>query len=141
LEGAFTILCPFAEIRKRPGASRKPKAPGVESLPLRNAFAGLSVEKPSDLLDHEEPQTAADVKEAERMPRIAHGTVERDEAELEAEFYCAIECFLEETQAIRSMLKDTWDVYRRTGYDLVIATLLTNTAIDEWPNDLPQFHG
>jgi len=29
------------------------------------------------------------------------------------------------------MLKDTWDVYRRTGYDLVIATLLTNTAVGE----------
>jgi hypothetical protein len=75
------------------------------------------------------------------MPRIAPVTVERDEAELEAEFYFAIECFPEETQAVRPMLNDTWDVYRCTGYDLVIATLLTNTAIGEWPNDLPQFHG
>jgi hypothetical protein len=65
------------------------------------------------------------------MPKIAPVTFERDEAELEAEFYFAIECFLEETQAIRLMLKDTWDIYRRTGYDLVIATLLTNMAIGE----------
>jgi hypothetical protein len=55
LEGAFAILCPFVEMRKRPGAGRKAEALGVESLPLRNAFAGPSVAKPSDMLDQEEP--------------------------------------------------------------------------------------
>jgi hypothetical protein len=131
LEGAFAIICPFTDIVKKPGGSRKHKPPGVESLPLQNAFAGLTVKDPLNEPEDQDPTVDTQLEDNQRMPHIAHVELEKDEAELEAEFYFAIECFLEEVQAIRSMIRDTWHVYKRTGYDLVIATLLTNTEIGE----------
>lgn len=92
LEGAFAILCPFTEMKKRSGTIRKPKALGVEPLALRNAFAGLGVEEPSESLDHEEPLTGAD-KETEKIPKVAPVMIEKDETELEAEFYFANRVF------------------------------------------------
>ncbi|KAF2833079.1 hypothetical protein CC86DRAFT_376315 [Ophiobolus disseminans] len=84
----------------------------------------------SDHLQDTDADTDVRVDQPEEKAKITSVTLEKDEAEIEAEFFFAVECFLEEVQSIRTTIKDSWGVYKRTGYDLVIATLLTNTAIE-----------
>lgn len=131
LVGAFATLFPYTEVKAKPGQVRNPKPVHVETLHLHNAFAGLTVEEPTE---SEAPDVSDDTHTQgnEHVPKVASVTFEKTEDELEDDFFFAIECFLEEVQAIRSAIKETWDLYKRTGHDLVIATLTTNTAIGKW---------
>jgi hypothetical protein len=132
LEGAFATLCPLTKMERKPGRARKPKPMHAESVPLHNAFATLTVEDPTNELEDQDTSHAAESVRDLKIPKIASVKLERTEDEIEEEFYFAIECFLEEVQAIRTTIKQTWEVYKQTGYDLVIATLTTNTAIGKY---------
>lgn len=131
LEGAFATLCPFTEFKMTSGTTRGLKTVEVGSLPLHNAFDGLTVEEPSEDLQQPEVGTKPHNNHHLELPKIASVKIEQNEDDIEEDFFFAVECFLEEVHDIRSMIKDTWDLYKRTGYDLVIATLVTNAAIDK----------
>lgn len=128
LAGNYATIFPYTEI-KNLGKLRKQETTPVNLLPLHNAFDGLTVEEPSVELQNKDSVEEGYNEITERMPKIAQVIIEKTEAELEEDFFFAIECFLEEVQVIRSMIKDSWDMYNDTGHDLVTATLVTNTAI------------
>ena len=54
---------------------------------------------------------------------------EKDEAEIETEFIFAVKCFLLDLYRTRYDLAKCWLTYLVFGYDLVVLTIMTNTAI------------
>lgn len=134
LESAFTTLFPFTEVTKKAGRLEPSGTVRTQSLPLHNTFAGLKVEDLSDDLQDMEPDTNSPSRRDESVPKIASVTLEKEQTEVEEEFIFAIQCFVKETYAIWLLVKQVWSVYEETGDDLMIASIMTNTAIGKRSN-------
>ncbi|KAF2108575.1 hypothetical protein BDV96DRAFT_262247 [Lophiotrema nucula] len=129
LQRAHKVLQPLIST-SAPSTNESPKRqkPHSQSVPLRNAFANLTVEETVDIQDNEESHRV-DI-DISNLPAVNPVSIQQDEEDIETDFFFAIECFLLEILNIRNMLKGLWKRYEATNYDLVIASLSTNTAIE-----------
>ncbi|KAI1526143.1 hypothetical protein PtrSN001A_010076, partial [Pyrenophora tritici-repentis] len=86
----------------------------------------------------QEPERELELKlerklERERKPKSPAApkvVIERSQAEIEEEFFFAIELLLKELQDIRGLLNNIWEDYKKGTLDLIVSSLMTNTAID-----------
>ena len=85
-----------------------------------NKFQGLEIEEPS-----EEYLNAPDIS-PEKLPEVRY-EAERDSLE---EAYLAFNLILEDYSKFRTVLSKTWDGYRQGVFNLVSASVMTNTALD-----------
>jgi hypothetical protein len=104
--------------------------PEPASLVLQNAFAGLEIEDVNTTTE----QTSSDPQNfepevEEKLPKVVQVVIEKDKAEMEIDFFFAIECFLYNLHDVREQIRTYWSSYKTTGYDLIVATTMTNTAI------------
>jgi hypothetical protein len=139
LEQAFTAVCAPEERNFTPKTKvpRKTKVPATATLQLQNAFTGLNLEDPGT--DDEEETAASqpgpDAEAAKRAVKVVPVIIEKDEAEIETEFIFAVKCFLLDLYKTHYDLAKWWLTYLVFGYDLVVVTIMTNTAIGWYSND------
>ncbi|ORX98828.1 hypothetical protein BCR34DRAFT_593081 [Clohesyomyces aquaticus] len=124
LEATFTILF-SGEATKSPRSASNCNVSCDDmkqfAVPVEKAFSALTVE---DIVDAQPEHDRHEI-----MPKIVPAGIMRDEADTVDDFLFAIECFLHELQAVRSTIKDRRMRYKEGG-DLILASLMTNTAID-----------
>ncbi|KAF2120926.1 hypothetical protein BDV96DRAFT_595324 [Lophiotrema nucula] len=133
LEEAFESLWPFSKVDhwKTRAHSITTPAPKLNPLCIHNKFAHLKVEDSDSIAESPGGHKSQDSNEGtDRLPRVASVVIELDESDIEEEFLFAIQSFMEEFEAIRMFLGDVWSRYKESGFNLTIASLLTNTAID-----------
>ncbi|KAF2647761.1 hypothetical protein K491DRAFT_279450 [Lophiostoma macrostomum CBS 122681] len=129
LQQAHDILRPLIASAPRKHERRTAKASATEQVPLQNAFDGLTVDETPD---HEEYPNSGEstIEEVKKLPAVTPVGIVHEEWEIEAEFFFAIQSFLLEIKRIRKTITKVWKRYASTGYDLVVATVSTNTAIE-----------
>ncbi|KAF2106006.1 hypothetical protein BDV96DRAFT_340413 [Lophiotrema nucula] len=64
------------------------------------------------------------------IPTVSPVNIKKSEDEVEAEFFFAIDLFLSELHDIRKVIQMEWTAYKEGKQDMVVASLMTNTAID-----------
>ncbi|KAF2868870.1 hypothetical protein BDV95DRAFT_596572 [Massariosphaeria phaeospora] len=94
----------------------------AEPLALRNRFANLTIEEIADIAEHEEAEESS-------LPAVAEVVFQQDESEKEEEFWFAFGVFLQELQSLRDIASETWLKYKQGEVDLVVAAMVTDTAI------------
>jgi hypothetical protein len=130
LENAFAVLFPPSESKAR---SKSKQPLDASPLHLRNVFASLNAEEPdNDAEDAEHVQQQPMVDDSTPKPKIPSVVIEKDEAELEVDYFFAIECLVSDINTVSLRAGEYWREYKHRGYDLVVATLMTNTAIGEF---------
>lgn len=132
LNNAWETLRPFKEART--SRVKKPTAQtSVAEKPLMelvNRFSGLNVEQASDQDSGSEQTSAAESDEDDyKLTDVAPVVVVRDEEDIEDDFFFAIFSFMEELSDVRDFIRRVWESYRDGVGELVLSSLLTNTAI------------
>lgn len=111
------MLCQYMKPRKT-----KPQAPVVmprEGLQFLNAFSGLLVEEPDTPCAHLDYD----------LPSSTPVAIARDEEAIEEEFLFPISAFMKEVQKLRFYLLTMWTKYWDGEVDLIMPSVLANTAI------------
>lgn len=130
LESTYAQLSPLTKVKAK--ASTRPptmaEASTNTSTVVENSFGALAIE------DYDDADEASDLPEStqsrlEGVLKVADVVIEKDQTEIKAEFFFAIECFLLDLQAMRDKVMAIWGRYKTTGYDLSGAALTTNFTI------------
>lgn len=90
-----------------------------------NLFENLDVEESSDAFLKSEPASADQKLIGD--PQVQYGVNQPQNLE---EVYFAVHCFFNDLDNIRRYLQGVWDGYKQGVFDLVAASITTNTAID-----------
>ncbi|KAF7502110.1 hypothetical protein GJ744_007108 [Endocarpon pusillum] len=91
---------------------------------MANLFNNLNIEEPSDAFLNAEPATS---QSTIRTPQVKYGINHATDLE---EVYLAVYCLFNDLNNIRQCLQKVWEGYRQGAFDLVAASITTNTAID-----------
>ncbi|KAK8094702.1 hypothetical protein PG997_001387 [Apiospora hydei] len=138
LAEAWDTLRPFqTSNKKRTGPEPKPDADTRKdaSLPLRNRFSELHVQETStDRDDVDEPSQADTSPESKqdasfKLPGITPVAIEKDEGDIEADFFFAIYAFLGDIDKLRGFVEQLWLDYTSGKMELGVVSVLTNIAI------------
>ncbi|KAK6952779.1 hypothetical protein Daesc_005073 [Daldinia eschscholtzii] len=131
LTNAWTILCPSTPPQTSHAKKRTKEVPESEpTVNLVNRFSALEVEELQDLREDTEPSSSDELDESNyKLTDIASVTLLKSEEDIESEFFLAIFCFMTELNEMRSSIRESWQAYRRGRQELIMASLLTNTAI------------
>lgn len=134
LTTAWETLRPFKEAR----ASRSTKRPAPEVLgadnkplvELVNRFSGLNVEHSAEQ-DPEQEQAGVPEQDEDdfKLTDVAPVVVVRGEDDIEDDFFFAIFVFMGELSDVREFIRRVWASYRDGIGELMLSSLLTNTAI------------
>lgn len=139
LETALTILKPLCE---NTASSYPPKATvsdDVEGVPdhellarLENRFQSLAVETEEE--EEEEDievlvQLSKHGKAGKTLPAKTTNFVPEQQSR-DDDYMLGCFCFFQDLQEIRRLLQDLWQRYQQKKVTLVVASLVTNTAID-----------
>ncbi|KAF2123213.1 hypothetical protein BDV96DRAFT_593651 [Lophiotrema nucula] len=101
-----------------------------DEVPLTNQFSHLKVEDDKEEEEaNREEEKALDEEEA-HLPPVMDVELEQDEAEIESDFFFAIQGFLQNLADMREVIKGAWDQYLDGRLELVSVALFMNTAID-----------
>ncbi|KAK8039381.1 hypothetical protein PG993_007792 [Apiospora rasikravindrae] len=139
LTEAWDTLRPFQASNKKraePKAktdadTRKEDAP----LPFLNRFSQLHVQETStDRDDVDEPSQADTAPESQqdasfKLPGITPVAIEKDEGDIEADFFFAIYVFLGDINKLGRFVEQLWLDYTSGKMELGVVSLLTNVAI------------
>lgn len=90
-----------------------------------NLFENLEIEEPSD--SYLQTQTVAPELETDSAPQIQYTVDQGPDIE---EVYFAVHCLFNDFSNIRRYLQSVWNGYAEGAFDLVAASIVTNTAID-----------
>ncbi|KAI8963497.1 hypothetical protein F5Y11DRAFT_356297 [Daldinia sp. FL1419] len=119
---------------KQADASHKKKqsldVPKPEPLAkLVNYFSGLEVQEPRE----EESDSSDDIPDLGesdyKLTDVANISLTKSEEDIEEDFFFAIFAFMQDLDSVRSWVRESWQAYSRGEVDLVVPSLLTNTAI------------
>ncbi len=130
LATAWETLRPFEKIRissvKQPAVETK--AAERPLVGLLNRFTGLHVEQPSK--QDEETELEANQDEGGYSLKDSKpAAIVNSEEYLEDEFFFSIHTLLEELRDVRGLVRSIWSGYRDGTTELILCSLLTNTAI------------
>ncbi|KAI0006514.1 hypothetical protein F4779DRAFT_596171 [Xylariaceae sp. FL0662B] len=132
LTSAWEILRPFEPVRTARAKKKSPKVQKPEEpiINLINRFSGLNVEDTLDQGLEVETGTSAEQDEKDyKLTDVASVTLVKSEEELEDDFFFAIFEFMLELDEVRSCIRRFWNGYRRGPSELMLPSILTNTAI------------
>lgn len=87
---------------------------------ISNKLTSLSVADQQELV----------VDAANLSPDLLSVDVEFGDAEIEGEFFLAIEVFMEDVWFLRQYIQQTWEMYWSSYLENTVCSLFTNTAID-----------
>ncbi|KAF2645390.1 hypothetical protein P280DRAFT_441828 [Massarina eburnea CBS 473.64] len=121
LENTFQTLRPFIHGPEAARANTTQEA-SESGLTSKNRFAELTVEETVAIADSE------DVDE-ESLPEVPNVMFEQDEEDEEEEFWCAVSLLLQEQEDMRDVVRDSWEEYKNGNIDLIVAAMVTDTAI------------
>lgn len=130
LEKVREILQP----RMSPELLKDPLVQPVEQAPtskepangyIVNLFENLDIEEPSDTFLNSEPIAAG--QKPISTPQVEYRLNRVPDLE---EVYFAVHCLFNDFDNIRRYLQQVWDGYKQGAFDLVAASITTNTAID-----------
>ncbi|KAF2123222.1 hypothetical protein BDV96DRAFT_593660 [Lophiotrema nucula] len=121
LEDAFKVLRPFTSRGPQPARSGA-QADASASIPFENRFANLTVEEAAEFADEFESSEAG-------LPEVAKVVLEQDETDLEEELRLAISLLLQELGNMGTVVRGNWQKYRNGDIDLIVAAMVTDTAI------------
>ncbi|KAI4861932.1 hypothetical protein F4820DRAFT_41118 [Hypoxylon rubiginosum] len=130
LASAWEILRPFepartSHVKKRPADAPKPEPVAT----LANRFANLEVEQSCDVGVDTETSTSTGQEDDYKLTDVAPVTIVKSEEDLEEDFFFAIFAFMQELDEVRAYIRHTWLGYKKGIMELIVASLLTNTAI------------
>ena len=92
---------------------------------MANLFANLDIEEPSDASLGSEP--APTIPDSASAPQEQYSLVSASDVE---EVYFAAHCLFNDLDNIRKYLQQVWKGYKQGAFDLVAASITTNTAIE-----------
>jgi len=139
LERAAAVLQPLVKETqpqkpRHDGRHQKPKTTPMQGM--TNVFSQLVVEDtevPDDAQgDSNEPAHATPKYDEplDSLPPVNSIEIEQSEAEIEAEFFFAIQSFVTNVHEIRDIVQETWFEHKDGKMDSIKASLIANTAID-----------
>ncbi|KAK8087177.1 hypothetical protein PG994_002151 [Apiospora phragmitis] len=139
---AWETLRPFQTLdKKRTDRRAKPSAKDLKNdggMSFLNRFSKLHVQDATssdpDAANNKSAQaeTIADVRhepDAFKLPDVSPATIEKDEEDIEDDFFFAIQSFLGDLERLRDNVKAIWSAYACGKSELTLASLLTNTTI------------
>ncbi|KAI1760162.1 hypothetical protein GGR53DRAFT_96820 [Hypoxylon sp. FL1150] len=129
LNSAWEVLRPFqstrpSRVKKQPADILKPEPVAN----LTNRFSKLEVEQPHEDLDTATLSTAQD-EDDYKLPGVTPATIIKNEEDIEEDFLFAIFTFMQELAEVRAYVGKVWECYRQGTLELIVCSLLTNTAI------------
>ncbi|KAK8862609.1 hypothetical protein PGQ11_008844 [Apiospora arundinis] len=131
LQVAWQTLRPLqaAQTKRTGSAKSNAKERNDDNAPLtsENIFSALSIQYTvdSDFDETDEPIESAFFE----LPGITPAAIEKEEEDIEADFFFAIYSFLCDVKKLRSFVQHSWSEYASGKMELGVASLLTNTAI------------
>ncbi|KAI1081969.1 hypothetical protein F5B20DRAFT_588088 [Whalleya microplaca] len=136
LTNTWEILRPFKAARTAPATKKKkenpPKIPEPEdtSASLSNRFSRLEVEEPSEQGPQNETSSSAELDDNNyELTDIEPVKLVKTQEDLEADFFFAIIAFMKELDEVRSYIRTIWKSYSQDTAELILPSLVTNTAI------------
>jgi hypothetical protein len=102
---------------------------------MTNAFSKLEVEDPDVLDETQEDDTNATStfeEPLDSIPAVNPVKIEQNEEEKEADFFFTIYSFVTNVHEIRDIVQETWFEYKGGKTNSVKASLIVNTAIDQY---------
>ncbi|KAF2829510.1 hypothetical protein CC86DRAFT_437299 [Ophiobolus disseminans] len=136
LEQAAAILRPLVKdprSQKPTRKERQQKSTPISTQGITNVFSRLAVEDTEVLDDTDDlpTHTASPYDEPlDSLPPVNPVHIQQDEAEIEAEFFFAIQSFITNAHEIRDIVQETWFEYKDGKVTSIKASLIANTAID-----------
>jgi hypothetical protein len=103
---------------------RPPGTEGLDDGNLANIFQQLDVEEPSEAFLN--ATTAPSTIQASKQ-EVQYEAEPLNDLE---EVYLALHCLINDLQNIRKFIRQVWAGYKNRSFDLVAASITTNTAID-----------
>ncbi|KAK7977359.1 hypothetical protein PG996_003424 [Apiospora saccharicola] len=137
LVDAWNTLLPFQTVNKTERRTESKARPEKNkrkevntTLPFLNRFSGLQVEDTTaDEPTAPESQQDFDSDASFELPGITPATIEKDEEEIEVDFFFAIHDFLNDINKLRRGMKQLWSEYTSEEMELSVVSLLTNVTI------------
>ncbi|KAF2499950.1 hypothetical protein BU16DRAFT_556443 [Lophium mytilinum] len=132
LEASFRSLLSLIDTPKvapREQRSARQKSPEVEVESSTNIFEHLTVE---DTLE-DSAESGLDPSQAAQSgpPRpLPYAVIEQDKEGIMDDFLFAIYCYLTDLHELQEYLKGLWKSYKEGASELLVVSLITNTAID-----------
>lgn len=127
LTSTWSILRPNPEARTSHVTPKASKPEQEPSLNFANRFSGLNVEEtPEEYLNF---GTSAGQAEDYKLPGVAPVVIQNSEEDLEDDFMFAIYTFMCEVEEVRFKVQSLWEGYRRGILELMLCSIVTNTAI------------
>ncbi|KAK8025478.1 hypothetical protein PG990_003301 [Apiospora arundinis] len=131
LQVAWQTLRPLqaAQTKRTESAKSNAKERNDDNAPLtsENIFSALSIQYTvdSDFDETDEPIESVSFE----LPGVTPAAIEKEEEDIEADFFFAIYSFLCDVKKLRSFVQHSWSEYASGKMELGVASLLTNTAI------------
>ncbi|XXH01861.1 hypothetical protein Hte_008223 [Hypoxylon texense] len=131
LNSAWEILRPFEPARTSHVKKRPADAPKSEPVvALANRFSKLEVEQSHEVdFDTETSNSKPQDEDDYKLTDVAPVLIVKSEEDLEEDFLFAIFDFMQELAELRAYMRHTWLGYKKGIMELIMASLLTNTAI------------
>lgn len=118
------ILFRFTEVEKSHVARLQPEIDGTPGLAFENRFSKLTVEHP----ESEDFHHTLDEREYDLETNQMAMVIIQDEQGIEEDFIFAVSTFFREVQMTRDYLKDVWAEYNAQRIELIMASILSDTA-------------
>ncbi|KAI2779910.1 hypothetical protein F4815DRAFT_163251 [Daldinia loculata] len=131
LTNAWEILRPSEQARTSHVKKQIQEIPESEPVVnLVNRFSALEVEELQEQGPDVEPGRPAELDENDyKLTDVARVTLLKSEEDIEDDFFFAIFAFMRELDDVRSCIRRSWKAYRQGVAELIMPSLLTNTAI------------
>ena len=133
LQATWEVLVPIEQARKatEPDRTKDVKSESGFLGSLENRFATLRVENPNDTSSshHTTPSPSSAGEEDYRLSTNIKVKVQRDEDEVENDFFLAIYTFLNELSSARQWIRHTWEGIAVGDTRIPQAALQSNLAI------------
>ncbi|KAI0849444.1 hypothetical protein F5Y00DRAFT_269426 [Daldinia vernicosa] len=131
LTNAWEILRPSEQARTSHVKKRIQEIPGSEPVVnLVNRFSALEVEELQEQGPDVEPGRSVELDENDyKLTDVARVTLLKSEEVIEEDFFFGIFTFMKELDDVRSSIRRSWRAYRQGVAELIMPSLLTNTAI------------
>ncbi|KAK8055039.1 hypothetical protein PG993_000266 [Apiospora rasikravindrae] len=134
LQATWEVLVPFVEARKtsKPSPKTEDQSRNKSGLlsSLENRFANLHVESPSDSFGaHAASIPPSAEEESPKLSPNINVQIQRDEDELEQDFFLAIYTFLNELNDAQGYIESAWEDVATESDELAQAALQSNLII------------